>query len=192
MLSSARPGNSIVTLPVDGSAGVVVGVSTNFGAASSAAIVTGTRAAPGFDLRTCNSLRSYCRFQRNTWLAFTPFASAIPATLAPGSSVSFTILSFSSTRRNTRRFRPGTGVASMQLIVGCRSPAVQMGRQDAYDVAVEAIENRCGRLLRVVAAEANVKCPINVRFSTHRNSVVGQFASAMGSSSETSSSMDHT
>src|SRR3984885_8750816 len=142
MLSSARPGNSIVTLPVDGSAGVVVGVSTNFGAASSAAIVTGTRAAPGFDLRTCNSPRSYCRFQRNTWLAFTPFASAIPATLAPGSSVCFTILSFSSTLRKIRRLCPGNPVPSMRLIVGRPSSTVQMGRPDAYPESDEAVTEK--------------------------------------------------
>lgn len=67
-----------------------------------------------FAPRGFSSPRSYCGFQRNTWLAFTPLARAIPATLAPGSSVNFTILSFSSTRRNTRRFRPGTTVPSMR------------------------------------------------------------------------------
>ncbi len=47
MLSSARPGNSIVTLPTDGN----VGVSASFGASGSRAIVTGTKALPDFDLR---------------------------------------------------------------------------------------------------------------------------------------------
>jgi hypothetical protein len=120
MLSNARPGNSIVTLPADGSPGTGVGVSAGFGASGSDAIVTGTRAVSGFDLRTCNSPRSYCHFQRNTWLAFTPFASPIPATLAPGSSVSFTILSFSSTRRKIRRFRPDCAVPSMRPIISRR------------------------------------------------------------------------
>jgi hypothetical protein len=115
MLSNARPGNSIVTLPAHGGAEAGVEDSTIFGTSGSAATVTGTRAALGFDLRGCNSPRSYCRFQRNTWLAFTPFARAIPATLAPGSSVSFTILSFSSIRRNTRRFRPDAIAPSMRL-----------------------------------------------------------------------------
>lgn len=75
---------------------------------------------------------AHCRFQRNTWLAFTPFARAIPATRALGSSVSFTILSLSFTRRNTRRFRPETTAPSMPPIVDCRSLAIQMGRPDAY------------------------------------------------------------
>src|SRR5579875_2332455 len=104
MLSNARPGNSIVTLPTDGGAAVGMEDSISLGAAGSAAIVTGTRAVARFEPRGFSSPRSYCRFQRNTWLAFTPFARAMPATLAPGSSVSFTILSFSSTRRNTRRY----------------------------------------------------------------------------------------
>ena len=121
-----------MTLPTNGN----VGVSANFGASGSAVILTGTRALARFGPRGFSSRRSYCRFQRNTWLAFTPFASAIPATLAAGSSVSFTILSFSSTRRNTRRFRPATTAPSMGPIVGCSSPAVQMERPDAYDAKV--------------------------------------------------------
>ena len=132
MLSKARPGNSIVTLPANGSVAVGIEDSTTCGASGSAAIVTGTRAVARFEPRDFSSPRSYCRFQRNTWLAFTPFARAIPATLAPGSNVSCTILSFSSTRRNTRRFRPETTGPSMRPIVGCRSSAVQMGRPDAY------------------------------------------------------------
>jgi len=58
-----------------------------------------------FDLRGCRSPLSYCRFQRNTWLAFILLANATLATLAPASSVSLTILSFSSIRRKTRGFR---------------------------------------------------------------------------------------
>lgn len=92
-----RPGNSIVTLPVAGSAGAGIEDSTTLGASGSAAIVTGTSAVARFTPRGLSSPRSYCRFQRNTWLAFTQFARAILATLAPGSNVSFTILSFSST-----------------------------------------------------------------------------------------------
>jgi len=42
----------------------------------------GTSDVADFDLRRCNSPRSYWRFQRNTWLAFTPLANAAPATLA--------------------------------------------------------------------------------------------------------------
>lgn|SRR6185437_12102633 len=124
--------STIVTLPVAGSAGSETEDPTTFGASGSAAIITGTRAVPRYEPRGCNSPRSYWRFQRNTWLAFTPFARAMPATLAPGSSVSFTILSFSSTRRNTLRLRPETPAPPMPSIVGCRSPAVQMGRPDAY------------------------------------------------------------
>jgi hypothetical protein len=48
-------------------------------------------------------------------LAFTPFAIAILATLAPDSNVNFTILSFSSTRRNTRCFRADAIALSMHL-----------------------------------------------------------------------------
>jgi len=53
------------------------------------------------------------------WLTFTPFAGVIPATLAPGSRVSFRIFSFCSTRRNTRRVRYGKAVRSMGPVVGC-------------------------------------------------------------------------
>jgi hypothetical protein len=74
-------------------------------------------AATDLDLRACSSPLSCSRFQRNTWLAFTPFAKATLATLAPRSSVSFTILSFSSTRRKIRRFRPNDALASMRPIV---------------------------------------------------------------------------
>src|SRR6202034_4405722 len=77
-----------------------------------------------------------------TWLAFTPFASAIPATLAPGSSVSFTILSFSSTLRKIRRLRIDDALASMRPIVSRRSSSVQMGRPDAYVPGVRSDEYR--------------------------------------------------
>ena len=91
------------------------------------ATLTCTSAVAEFDLRGCRSPLSYCRFQRNTWFAFTPLASATLATLAPGSRVSFTILSFSSTPRKIRRFRPDDTLASMRTIVSRRSPRVQMG-----------------------------------------------------------------
>ena len=95
-------------------------------------MVTGTSAVADFDLRGCRSPLSYCRFQRNTWFAFTPLASATLATLAPGSSVSLTILSFSSIRRKTRRFRLDDTLASMRPIVSRHLSHVQMGRPDAY------------------------------------------------------------
>src|SRR5580700_1847919 len=53
--------------------------------------------------------------------------------LAKRSSVSFTILSFFSTRRKTRRFRPDTNAPSTRPIVDCCSPAVHLRTPEAYD-----------------------------------------------------------
>ena len=127
MLSNARPGNSIVIVPALGSAHAgKEGASLACGRGSSATL-TGTSAVAEFDLRGCRSPLSYCRFQRNTWFAFTPLASATLATLAPGSRASFTILSFSSIRRKIRRFRLDDAAPSMRPIVSRHLSHVQMG-----------------------------------------------------------------
>lgn len=50
--------------------------------------------------------RSKARRHLNTWFAFTPWALATAATLAPGSIVNCTICRFSDTDRHRRTRRP--------------------------------------------------------------------------------------
>ena len=131
MLSNARPGNSIVIMPAHGWSGADFDAAAPSGASGPAAMVSGTSEVATFDLRGCSSPRSYCPFQRNTWLAFTPLAKATLTTLAPGSSVSF-IFSLSSNRRKIRRSRIDDVLAYMRPIVSQCSSPTQMGRPDTY------------------------------------------------------------
>ena len=64
--------------------------------------VTGTSATLG----SLSSPRSNARRHLNTWFAFTPWACATWATLAPGFSVNCTIWSFSEIDRKRRTRRP--------------------------------------------------------------------------------------